>query len=360
MYAETKYLSWATHFFGKADYNLAKGGMSSVPLADIGLPAALDDPHAWDRLRNQIATFNAVDPSHVMPALGTTHALWLAYTSLVRPGDEVLVESPGYEPLWRIPEGMGASITRFTRQGDDDIHSLVARIEKQLGERTRIVVLTNLHNPSGARLATSELAAITELCSSVSATLLVDEVFSPYGDSVSAQGVWQGASAHTIADNLVAVGGLSKAFGLGALRVGWLLADPKHIRAAEHGLQSTLCEPPIAQSCLASHAFQHLTGLAKIRDQQIEGLMQQVDAWIQSQPHLSWHAPLDGPFGFVTVSGASDITRAIEHGAAEHQVLVAPGSFFGISNGFRIGWPYAHDKLAEALVRLGRVFPRPT
>lgn len=353
MYRETEYLTWANRFFGSVAYNLAKGGMSGVSLAELGIPASLDDARATNVLREKVAHYNGVEPSEVLPALGTTHALWLAFAVLLRPGDEVIVESPGYEPLWRIPQGMGARVVRFERRADEGFEVTVEQIASQLTTRTRVVVITNLHNPTGVRTSANELRQLAELCDTAGAKLLVDEVYAPYGALLGTDGVW-GRTARRLAPNVVAVSGLSKAYGLGQLRVGWIVADPMLVRAAEYAIQSTLCDPPIAQTCLAVHAFSRLPALSATRESSM-GLCSEVAAWIAARPHLSWHQPRHSPFGFVLVEDVDDLTTTIEKGAREHGVLVAPGAFFGRPNAFRLGWSMSRERLTEALDRLDRV-----
>ena len=112
MFAPTRYLAWARRFYGTVRFDLASSGMPTVPLAELGAPdrATLDDPSGWTATarRHRALQRRARRPRRSR-ALGTTHALWLAYASLTSPGDEVLVEAPAYEPLVRIAEGMGAA-----------------------------------------------------------------------------------------------------------------------------------------------------------------------------------------------------------------------------------------------------------
>lgn len=354
-YHETKYLTWANRYFGTVTHNLARAGARPLALRDLGIPAVLDDPGAWAELRGRIARYNAVDAGDVVPALGTTHALWLAFAALVRPGDDVLVEHPAYEPLWRIPEGMGANIRRFERRLERGFAVGADAIAAQLTPRTRVVVMTSPHNPTGARACPETLREIAAHCARAGATLLVDEVFAPYGSILGSDGVW-GASSRRLAPNIVAVSGLSKAYGLGALRVGWLAADPAVARRAEHALQSNLCDPPLAQACLAVHAFSQLHAISLARESHFRPeLRAVVGRWIAARPQLAWHEPEHGPYGFVNVRGAADLTAAIERGAERHDVLVAPGSFFGVPGSFRLGWAVDPQLLPEALERLDRV-----
>jgi len=105
MFAPTAYLRWAARFYGNVEFDLASSGTTPLPIAELGVPDSLDDPRAWDRLKAHVARYNGVPLEEALPAMGTTHALWLAYASLLSPGDEALVESPTYEPMLRIAHG---------------------------------------------------------------------------------------------------------------------------------------------------------------------------------------------------------------------------------------------------------------
>jgi aspartate/methionine/tyrosine aminotransferase len=274
----------------------------------------------------------------------------------VQQGDDVLVERPGYEPLWRIPQGLEANVIEFERSLEDGFAIQPARIASHLTRRTKVVVLTNPHNPTGVRTTDHELAEVARICNSVGARLLVDEIFAPFGSVLGEDEVW-GQSARRISPNIIAVSGLSKAFGLGPLRIGWFLAEESLVRRAEHAIQSSLGDPPMAQTCLAVHAFAQLPRLSEARERQFDpSLRAQIARWIAAHPLLEWCEPQDGPFGFVHVRGGPDLTEAIERGAREHDVLVAPGSFFGRPNAFRLGWSVDPRQLSEALSRLDLVF----
>ncbi|GAB4568056.1 MAG: pyridoxal phosphate-dependent aminotransferase [Haliangiales bacterium] len=355
MYAETRYLTWANRIFGTVTHNLARGGMSPVPLSELGAPPRLDDSSAWTRVRDHIARYNAVRAEETLPALGATHALWMTFAALVSPGDDVLVENPGYEPLWRIPEGMGANIRWFERTVDSGFALDVDAVARRLTPETKVVVVTHPHNPSGVGADPAALTALARRCGEVGATLLVDEIYAPFGAPLGSDGVW-GQTARHLDPNIVAVSGLSKAYGLGALRVGWLLGDEALIRRGDALIQSNLGDPPIAQMCVAAHAFASLEALSRAREAHFTPeLRAEVARWVAARPGLWWREPAQGPFGLVCVPGAADLTADIERGAAQHDVLVAPGAFFGIPNGFRLGWSVKPEQLAPALERLDQL-----
>ena len=113
MYTPTRYLGWARRFYGQVRFDLATSGIATLPHGELlGLVSEAqppDDPAAaWSGLRGRIAAHNDVTVDEVMPALGTTHAIWLACAALLAPGDDVLVEGPAYEPLHPDRRGHGA------------------------------------------------------------------------------------------------------------------------------------------------------------------------------------------------------------------------------------------------------------
>ena len=356
MIAATRYLLWARRYFGKVPFDLASSGMPRPSAEELGLPASLDDLTGSERLRAAIATFNDVTTAETIPALGTTQALWLAYSSLLGPGDEVLVEEPGYEPLWRIAEGCGARVVRFERPVGERFALDPARVAKALTVRTRVVAISNLHNPGGVRAPDDVIREVARVCAARGAHLLVDEVYAPFDVLNEAGGVWRG-SARKLGPNVVAASSLTKCYGLGYERIGWLLAPPDVIARAEAAMDSCCGHLPIQHANLAVHAFARIDVLAERARRLNAGKREIVARWVASRPELTWSAPDSGLFGFATTSRAGDVTSLLEAGADEHGVLAAAGTFFGVPNGFRLSWSIARERLEEGLLQLGKVLP---
>lgn len=367
MFAPTEYLRWVIRLYGTAPYDLAASGMKPATMAELGLPASLEDPSAWGTLRARIAEHNGVPLDEAVPTLGTTHALFAAYAALVSPGDEVLLESPSYEPMWRIPEGLGARVHRFVRPPAERFALDPERVAAAITARTRVVAITNLHNPGGVRASDEAMRAIAGIAAAHGAHLLVDEVYAAFDDLALPGGggraVWRGSARH-LAPNVVVASSLTKGYGLGNHRIGWVLAPPAVASRAADAVVSTLGHAPLPHACLGVHAFDRLEALAARARDDLRGKREAVAAWLATRPDLAWSAPTAGLFGFVTprvAAGAEprDLVPVIERGALEHGVLVAPGAFFGAPEGFRLAWSIDRARLAAALERLERVFPAP-
>jgi len=353
MYAPTRYLQWARRFYGRVEFDLATSGMPNV---EGDLLRAHEDaaPHApaaaWSRHREKIASYNDVTPDEVMPALGTTHANWLACASLLSPGDDVLVEDPAYEPLIRMPEAAGARVVPFRRDARADFALDPGAIERAMTPRTRLVVVTNLHNPTGVRARDEDLRAAARVAAAHGAHLLVDEVYAPFDGLVDERGVFTG-SARKLGDNVLAASSLTKCFGLGPERIGWLLGPPDLIERAGDAMLGSAGILPLCHSRVAIAAFCELPSLAVRARALLAGKRERVAAWVAARG-LTWSAPAEGLFGLVTVPDRGDLTATIEAAARDHHVLVAPGAFFGVPGAFRIAWALPADRLDEGLGRL--------
>ncbi len=354
MFSRTHYLEWARRFYGKVRFDLATSGLPTVALAEIGVPNArsIDDASEWTTLRHAIAQHNDVPHDEVVTSLGTTHALWLTYVALTNPGDDILVEEPAYEPLVRIAEGIGARVIRFRRDPAEGFVLDPERVSRAMTAQTRLVVVTNLHNPSGVRTSDDRLRATALAAQSRGAFLIVDEVYAEFDELIDRQGIFRG-SARKLGPNIVAVSSLTKCYGLGPQRIGWLLGPQEVVHRAQDAVLATCGFLPLSHAHVAANVFAALPRLAERARAGLAGKRQQVAAWTQSHG-LSWSAPTDGLFGFVLTPGRGDLTAEIEAAASAYDVLVAPGAFFGVPEGFRIAWSVPLEVLGEGLQRLAR------
>src|SRR4030095_5486473 len=119
----------------------------------------------------------AVGAAQVVTANGTAGANFQVCAAMLEPGDDVLVERPGYDPLLGAPRLLGANIIRFDRRFEDGFALDPDRVAEVITPRTRLVILTGPHNPSGAFADRDALAAIGRIAAAAGARVLVDEVY---------------------------------------------------------------------------------------------------------------------------------------------------------------------------------------
>ncbi len=360
MFGPTGYIAWAERLFGKVELDLATSGIPVVngdalaPIAEAGARRA-GDGACYAELRARIAVYNGVPATEVVPALGTTHGIFLAYAALLSPGDELLVEHPGYEPLTRIAEGLGVHVRTFPREPargfgiDPDV------VAGAMTPRTRAVVVTNLQNPTGVRTDDDTIRALARVAGARGAHVIVDEVYAPF-DALAEDGVFHG-SARNLAPNVVAVGSLTKAYGLGPMRIGWLLAPEPVAARGRDAVVSVAGHLPLVHASFGVAAFDHLPALSARATSLFVGKRAIAEDWANALG-LRWSAPSEGLYGLVTVPGAGgkDLLSEIEAHAVETGVLVSAGTFFGVPEGFRLSWASCDEgRFREGLSRLARL-----
>jgi aspartate/methionine/tyrosine aminotransferase len=355
MFTPVRYLAWATKFYGKVPFDLASSGIPLASWSELGVPEPdLDDLGAYVRFREALAVYNDVPAAEVVPALGTSHAVFLAYAALLSPGDEVLVERPGYEPLTRTAEGLAAVVRTYERRADEGFAISPERVAAAMTPRTRVIVVTNLHNPTGVRVPDSTLRELAAIAEARGAYLMVDEVYAPF-DDLPEEGVFR-ASARKLAPNVVAVSSMTKCYGLGMHRIGWVLGPPEIVERAETAVLATAGHLPLSHAARGAVATANVGVLAKRAKAILDGKRAIATQWAATLPHARWSAPASGLFGLVALEGAGDLLSRIESWANDHGVLVGAGSFFGIDNGFRLSWAtLPRDKFEEGLSKLAKL-----
>lgn len=352
MFGPTRYIAWAMRLYGQVELDLASSGIPSAAWSELGVPEPdLDDAGAYMRFRDAVARYNDVAPGEVVAALGTSHGLFLAYAAMLSPGDEILVEHPGYEPLTRAAEGLGAVVRTFERRADEGFRVVPERVAAAVSPRTRAIVVSNLHNPSGARVDDATLRELAAVAEARGAYLLVDEVYAPF-DDLPEDGVFR-ASARKLAPNVVAVSSLTKCYGLGMHRLGWVLGPPEIVERAQAAVVATCGHLPLSHAARGAVAVANVGTLATRARRLLAGKRALASAWAASLPNASWSAPTSGLFGLVTLPGAGDLLPRIESWATTHGLLVAAGTFFGAPESFRLSWAtLPPDRFEQALSRL--------
>lgn len=359
MFPPTRYIEWARRRFGQVRYDLATSGIPTVPSSvpfrgsaevQSAHVAGLTRGDAWSRARTAIARYNDVPEQEALAALGTTHGTWLALATLLSPGDGLLLEDPAYEPLLRTAEGVGAEVIRFARPAEEGFALDPDRIARAWTARTRAVLVSDLHNPSGRRAPRQALLAVAKVAEQRGGYLIVDEVYSPFDALTDAAGIFRG-SARKIAPNVLAVGSLTKCYGLGPQRIGWILAPQEVIGRVEATMTCSAGALPLSHAEETEGAFSGMTALAQRTRALLGAKRERVAAWAAA--HDVWYsAPAEGLFGFAVLPGRSDLFPEIERALHEQGVLVAAGCFFGVPDGFRIAWSLPEADLDEGLARL--------
>jgi aspartate/methionine/tyrosine aminotransferase len=359
------YLRWheahtgGDHDLATSDQRAVGGGGDLVP----SLLADLPDPPAETTLRAQLADEYGVAPENVLTAAGASHANFAAIAAALggsesdtgaeaagapATGRRALVESPGYEPLVATPEWLGATVDRFERPCDDGFPLEADRVAAEVTPETDLVTVTNRHNPSGRRVDRDALADVAGAVRDRGARLLVDEVYAPYG-STACGGPFGGPTAASV-DGTVVTGSLTKFFGLGGLRVGWLVADASFVERARLVLHHVpaVHEPGMA---LGRRALGHRDALCGRAREQCRANHDLLASFVAGREDLAGPVFEGATYTFLAHERADG--DAVTEAAAERGCTVVPGRFFDRPGRFRVSLGDGPDAIADALDALG-------
>jgi aspartate/methionine/tyrosine aminotransferase len=346
---QSDYMHWAkfkpTVRYPLTGSEVAHFRMDRLPfgIAELDLDGA-SHPR-YRPLLEAIARRYFVSADQVVTADGTSMANFLAMGALVSPGDDVLIERPAYEPLLGAASFLGANITRFDRTFESGFRLDPRAIEAELSERTRLIVVTNLHNPSGAVASDDEVRAVGRLAASVGARVLVDEV---YLDST----VPRRRSAVHIGPEFVATNSLTKVYGLSGLRCGWVLAEP-HVAERMWRLNDLFgvnqAHPAERLACMA---FDHLGDVIGNNPELLARNRNSWNAFIGMREDLECAIADHNLTAFPRWRGGD--TERLDHLLRErYDTAVVPGRWFEMPDHFRVGLTLPHLDFDEALNRLG-------
>jgi aspartate/methionine/tyrosine aminotransferase len=351
----TPYIEWAK-LASVTRWNLATSGLPHLSADDLGgWPASpeLTGPngYGYPPLLERIGAHHGVDPSRVVTATGCSMANFLALAALVSPGDEVLIERPTYDPLLLVAAHLGARIARFDRRADDGFRIDADAVTAAITPRTRVIVLANLHNPSCQHTGNDVLARIGEEALRVGARVLVDEV---YLDTVFDDP--PGSCVH-IGPAFVATGSLTKAYGLSALRCGWIIADDDHARRMWRMSDLYGNVQPFPMDLLAVAAFERLPALRARTRALLDANRAIFVAWAAERGDLTFTLPAWGTTVCVKPTRL-EAERLCESLRAEHDVSVVPGRFFEQADYLRLSLCTDSDTLNEGLRRMALALDR--
>jgi aspartate/methionine/tyrosine aminotransferase len=345
------YLTWAKRR-APVRFNLARSGVAKLPLERLDLSLAdilRDEPNedGWPPLMERVAARQGLTPAHVVITNACSMANHLAMAATLEAGDDVVMETPLYEPLLAVAEYLGARPLFVARHAENRWHIDPDEVRRALTPKTKLVVLSNLHNPTGAIDNEATILGVAGVASRVGARVLVDEV---YLDFLYAGGT---RTAARLSSDIVTTNSVTKTFGLDGLRLGWVLAEPtlaERMRRLNNLFSNNTAHP---SERIAARALDRANSLLAESNAHLARNIELVDAFIHAHDNLSWAKPRAGTVGFVQAAD-TDVDRLVERLHAELEVAVVPGRFFRAPDYFRISFGLPADDMREALNRIGQ------
>lgn len=349
------YLNWSKRH-EPARFELTISGVPRVSVEEwpeiaddlsIRIVGAYGDPV----LKELIAARYGVSADSVLPVAGTSSGNFIALALAAERGGVVAIEQSVYEPIVNVARFLRLEMIGFRRLADDGFRPDLDGVANSLDRGAVAVVLSDLHNPSGRRCPDDDLREISELCERHDALLIVDEVYRDFSHLYSNVPL---GSAASLGAHVVTTNSLTKVYGLGGIRAGWMLASPELIKRAEciwDHLDVDLAAP---SSSMAIQVLRNIDFFEE-RTRRIRAKGHSVySEWLASESRVV-DCGYDGAiFGYVRLPDGYDAEAFCSLLRSEFDTQVVPGSFFGAMDYLRIGFGGPVDVVAEGLSRISR------
>lgn len=347
--AASDYMYWAKNQ-APVRYNLASSEVPHFRLdrfpidpADLEIDGA--SRYRYPPLREAIARKCAVRPERIVMADGASMANMLALVALIQPGDAVLIERPGYEPITAAARFCGARVSHFDRS-EPDFRIDPAAVAQAMTPDTRLIAFTNLNNPSGNRTDVATLRELAGLAERHGAHILIDEIFLDAAEPVQ-------TSASLLSDSFICTSSLTKVYGLSGLRCGWIVAEP--------GLAERIWRLNELFGVAQAHATERLALIALARlDEVAAGNAERLarnrallGQFVTAHPRLECAPQAGGITAFPRLLDG-DVDALDRLLRERFETAIVPGRFFGCPDRFRVGLGGATDELTAGLDQLAR------
>ncbi|MEP6995624.1 MAG: aminotransferase class I/II-fold pyridoxal phosphate-dependent enzyme [Acidobacteriota bacterium] len=355
-------------------YNLSESGVEPLRVEELlesegdrtrllQQPLKYPESNGSQLLRERIALlYPGAAADNVLVTTGTSEANYTALWGLLEAGDRAAVMLPTYMQAWGLARAYGgrADAYRLVERGRGSERRWaldVASLRRAVTKRTRLIMVTNPNNPTGAVLTEEEMDEIVAAARRVKAWIVSDEVYrgAEVGSDTMSPTFWGRYS------KVLITSGLSKAFGLPGLRIGWIAGPAREIGRLWSYQDYTTLTPSMLSDRLARAALDPQRReeiLARTR-RIIRENLPRVQAWIGSNAEVFGSiAPVAGAIALVKYRLPIGSVALFDRLRLEESVLVTPGAHFGIGKYFRVGFGYDVDRTLEGLARI-QAFRRP-
>jgi aspartate/methionine/tyrosine aminotransferase len=330
-----------------ATSNVVDFPLGSIPFdlkaVDLHVPNLDGHPAVLEALSRTYG----VERGQVIETTGASEANFAVFAALASPGDHVVVEDPTYEALQLIPRSLGMKVTKVERDPGRGFALDLEALQAAATRGTKIIALTNLHNPSGVAIPKATLRGALEVAADAGAVLYIDEIFRDFGDGVP--------SAVDLEGPAVVAGSMSKLYGLGWTRIGWTVSHDastaNRIRRARRLMSAANSTLGGAVAAWALSEQGKFIARAKAIVAQNRAALAE---WADALPGVQLTMPDGGPIAFPRVALPPGTTgpALADHLLDASGVLTVPGELFGRPGHFRVGIGSDPVKTREALAAL--------
>lgn len=343
------------------EYDMSESGVRPLTLRELvamgfDLEKFLDVPLGYSQSNGTLALrealtkiYPATTVDHFQVTNGTSEANYMAALSQLRAGDVLALETPNYMQLWGVPRSLGADTKTFKLRLDQGWEPDWEEFENAVAAGTRMVYVSNPNNPTGAVLSDSTMQRIVERCDSVGAWLIADEVYQGAEFSRPLTKSFWGMS-----DRVIVTSGLSKAYGIPGVRIGWIVGPPEMI--AECWTQHdyvTICPNKMSDG-IARVAVENREKCYRRTGELLNRNLEIAREWVASfNGFLEWREPEAGAIALVKYHAEIGSAELCERMRVRQSTLVVPGAHVGLEGYLRIWLGGREEYFREGLRRIG-------
>lgn len=348
------------------EFDLSESGVQPISLRDLqelGLdlgelettPLAYIQTNGTTQLRRVLAEhYPGATVDHIQVTNGTSEANYLAALTLLDEQNEVVFQSPNYMQMFGIPQGLGATVKPFSLCVDRSWEPDWDEFERALSPKTRMIYVSNPNNPTGSILSSSAMQRLVKAVEAVDAYLVADEVYQGAElDGKLTPSFWG------MSDRVIVTSGLSKAFGIPGVRIGWIVG-PVDIVAQCWATHDYITIAPGTLSDLVARVAVSKEGRGKLFERAARALggnQECFKSWISRlDGFLQYVEPKAGAFAFVRYDHDIPSVELVERLRKNQSVLVVPGAYLGMEGYLRISTGVPRDTLEAGLARIAAEF----
>jgi len=351
---------WLLQNAPNATYNLAFSNISGVTveeyqkLTHFAFPSEFDlganAQYGAHELKEILCSMYNCTTDNIVTTTGASEANFLVFTSLLSHGDEFIIEQPGYQPMWLTPEMLGAQRIPWQRKFENRFSLDIDSLQNLFTKKTKMIVVTNLHNPSGIVADQKTIRTIAEIAEEHGAYVLVDEIYldGSFTMQPSAFGI----------PNVIVTSSTTKIYGLGGLHTGWIIA-PHEIaeQCQQHKAHSTGASSYTSE-IMTAHILRTTRGeLIKRFKKRAKTNFESLKKWISHHTELfEWVEPDGGIVCFPRYTMDISSVDLCKYLLKTQKILVNPGAYFNQEGFIRLSYGCNERSLQNALDELEKGF----
>jgi aspartate/methionine/tyrosine aminotransferase len=300
------------------------------------------DGYGFHPLIESIALKYRTSSDSILLTQGASHAIFVVCAALIEKG-EVIVEKPVYGPLVDVPRALGARIEFIERDFTDNYRFKSGKTSSQVSSNTQLILLTNPHNPSGVYLADSDLREIMDVSKKYNIPVVFDEIYLDFFNNSDER------SFFGLSKNIIVISSLTKVYGLGGLRCGWIAAHPDLISVMKPLIDHTIVEGVFAGEQMSAQAFSQLGEIKAKKESRLAENIQVMRDFFKGEENLTWIEPPGGVICFPKIEAditGNDLAAVLKD---KYDTAIVPGSFFREPQHIRLGFDLERGLLDKAL-----------